>query len=264
MKHIYQHFRRNERKFIDQGLDWTRLVREQYAPYLTPFLNPREIKIMESIINQYEDLTYEASGGYELSERKRLMILPTLIPTDHLDFEITLLEVDYAKKFSSIGHGDILGAVMGLGVRRELIGDIVEEKSSRRWQFYADEKMKEFLKSHLTKVGLTSVSLQTIHHPNQVIHRDFAWEKEIVISSSLRLDTLLSSAIHISREKAKTAIKNNRVKVNWHEADRPDFEVAVGDILSVAQLGRLKLIDIQGKTKKDKFILEIGYLKRKR
>lgn len=39
---IYQHFRPEEREFIDQVLNWKNIVENTYAPKLTDFLDPRE------------------------------------------------------------------------------------------------------------------------------------------------------------------------------------------------------------------------------
>lgn len=50
MMNIYQHFREEEQSFIDQVIDWILQVENQYTPYLTSFLNPRELFIVQSVI----------------------------------------------------------------------------------------------------------------------------------------------------------------------------------------------------------------------
>ena len=46
---IYQHFRPEEREFIDQVLNWKNLVENTYAPKLTDFLDPREQQILKRV-----------------------------------------------------------------------------------------------------------------------------------------------------------------------------------------------------------------------
>ena len=50
---IYQHFRPEEREFIDQVLNWKEYVENNYAPKLTDFLDPREQQIVKMIIGQH-------------------------------------------------------------------------------------------------------------------------------------------------------------------------------------------------------------------
>ncbi|MER3115534.1 RNA-binding protein, partial [Bacillus altitudinis] len=49
MSDIYQHFRKDERAFIDQALEWKRIVQEQYRMKLTDFLDPREQVILSAV-----------------------------------------------------------------------------------------------------------------------------------------------------------------------------------------------------------------------
>ena len=45
---IYQHFRPEERGFIDQALNWKDFVENKYAPKLTDYLDPREQQILKT------------------------------------------------------------------------------------------------------------------------------------------------------------------------------------------------------------------------
>ncbi len=49
---IYQHFRPEEKEFIDQVLNWKEYVEQTYAPKLTDFLDPREQLILKMIIGE--------------------------------------------------------------------------------------------------------------------------------------------------------------------------------------------------------------------
>lgn len=63
MSDIYQHFRKDEEPFIDQALEWKRIVAEQYWMKLTDFLDPREQVILQSVIGQSDEVRLEFFGG---------------------------------------------------------------------------------------------------------------------------------------------------------------------------------------------------------
>src|SRR3954453_20169485 len=99
---IYQHFRPEEREFIDQVLNWKNYVEHAYVPKLTDFLDPREQQIVKMIIGQQADIELAFFGGSDHTERKRAFLYPNYYEYNESDFNITLFEVDYAKKFMSL------------------------------------------------------------------------------------------------------------------------------------------------------------------
>ena len=76
-------------------------------------------------------------------------------------------------------------------------------------------------------------------------------EREILVSS-FRLDALLSSALKLSRNQTSQLIEKKSVQVNYHVVEKTDYQVAVGDLISVRKFGRLKVVKDNGQTKKDK------------
>ena len=53
-KELYQHFATEDIPFIDKGLEWLRQVEEDYAPILSPFINPHQVFILETLGNNRE------------------------------------------------------------------------------------------------------------------------------------------------------------------------------------------------------------------
>lgn len=261
MEELYQHFRDDERLFIDHVMDWVQKVEFQYSPYLTPFLDPREQYIVESIIGQHNDVKVEAFGGYETSERKRLFLSPSYFEPKQDDFEIMIAELRYPKKFADLSHGKILGTLMGAGIKREMIGDIITDGED--WQFFADTSIMQFLLSSLTKIGNITIQLEEVPYTEILLPKD-TWEERFEIVSSLRLDVVLASVFHISRQKSKELISSKKVKVNWNETERPDVVLDIHDVLSIRGYGRLRVEAIEGKTKKEKIRLRLGVLDRNR
>lgn len=261
MEDLYQHFREDEKYFIDQVLDWVQQVEFQYSPYLSPFLDPREQYIVESIIGQHSEVKAEAFGGYEAAERKRLFLSPSYFEPSQDDFEITITEIRYPKKFADLSHGKILGTLMGTGIKREMIGDIITDGED--WQFFADAAIMQYLLTSVTKIGNITIQLEEVPYTDILLPKD-SYDERYEIVSSLRLDVVLANVFHVSRQKSKELISSGKVKVNWNETERPDVVLGIHDVLSIRGYGRIRIEAIEGKTKKEKIRLKLGVLDRNR
>lgn len=259
MMNIYQHFRGDEQDFIDQVIDWVTQVENQYRPYLSNFLNPRQLFIVQSVVGQYDDILFESFGGNETSEQKRVLIYPPYFEPTTEDFEITLIEINYPTKFAELSHGQILGTVLGAGISRDTLGDIIN--AGERWQFFIDRNMKDFIFMNVDRIGRTNVNLEEQALDEQVEMTD-KWTIDEVVVSSLRLDVVLARALNLSRNKAKMLVNDKRIKMNWIEIERPDIEVEKQDILSIRGHGRVQIRKRLGTTRKDNIVLEIGTIDR--
>ncbi|MGE6631319.1 RNA-binding protein [Bacillus sp. NPDC077027] len=250
MSDIYQHFRKDEQPFVDQVLGWKKIALDQYRMKLTDFLDPREQFITEAVIQHSDELKIHFFGGYDGAERKRAAIFPEYIEAGIEDFELTYFQVNYAKKFISIEHPQLLGSLMGIGLKRQKFGDLLF--SEEAVQFICTNEVADFVRAQLTHVGRAAVSLEEID-PTQVKPELRNTDIKEDTISSLRLDAVCAAVSRQSRQKAQLLVKNGLVKVNWKVTEDPSFTIGEGDQLSVRGFGRFSLKTIDGKTKKDKF-----------
>jgi RNA-binding protein YlmH len=252
---IYQHFRPEEREFIDQVLGWQEYVEQSYAPKITDFLDPREQQIIKTIIGNHSEVKWALFGGSHATERQRALLHPDYMEASIEEFQISLFELEYAKKFISIEHRQVLGSLMSLGLKRGKFGDIILKDD--RVQFYAAAEISDYVRLQLDRVGRAGISLKEVPF-SQAIEPVESWRELSVTVSSLRLDTLLSAIYNLSRQKAQIYIQQGGVKVNWMNIENPAFECGKADIISVRGLGRGKIVTIEGKTKKDKWRVIAG------
>ncbi|MBS4189148.1 RNA-binding protein [Bacillus sp. FJAT-49705] len=252
---IYQHYRPEEKEFIDQVLNWKNTVEADYAPKLTDFLDPREQEIVNNIIGINHDVKVNLFGGTSLAERKRALIFPEYFQCEEQDFNISLYEVIYPKKFITIEHPQVLGSLMSTGLIRGKFGDILFQED--RIQFFVTQEIEEYLCIQLESIGRANVNLKKSPLINAIQQTDHWLELSIVISS-LRLDTVISAVFNISRQKSQSLIQHGLVKVNWTSIENSAFECRKSDIISVRGFGRTKIIGIEGKTKKDKWKIAAG------
>lgn len=256
---VYQHFRKDEHPFIDMVSDWIEEVDRQYSPVVTDFLNPREAYILETLVKRNEEINYSFFGGFKGSERTCAIIYPSYYEPSDEDYEISIYNIVYPKKFGSLSHGKILGTMMSVGVKREYIGDIITDGED--WQVFIKSSVANYVTQQIDKIGSFGVHFKEIDWHN-VLKPIEEWTAETVTISSLRIDNIISTVYNISRQRAKMVVESNKVKLNWVETDRVDAMVDYLDIISVRGLGRIQLLDEVGKTKKDKIRLNIRVLRK--
>ncbi|VEF48478.1 RNA-binding S4 domain-containing protein [Bacillus freudenreichii] len=258
MSSIYQHFRPEEKQFIDTVLDWKEYVENTYAPKLTDFLDPRQQFILKSVIGEVADVKYKFFGGKEQSERKRVLLYPEYFEPSNEDFQVGLYEIEYPRKFIRLEHPMVLGSLMSLGVKRDKFGDILVDED--RIQLFSSEEIEQFLMAEFREVGRAAVHLKKLPI-HEAIQESEEWKEKEISAASLRLDGIISSAFNISRQKSQTLIEQKLVKLNWKTIENPAAECMEGDMISARRLGRCRIIELLGTTKKNKSRLKVGILK---
>ncbi|MTH52654.1 RNA-binding protein [Bacillus mangrovi] len=255
MTDLYQHFREEERGFIEKVLEWKEFAETSYSPRLTDFLDPREQEILRSVIGEQKEVRAAFHGGAEHAERKRALIYPDYMKPEAEDFSLSVFKVVYPSKFVTIEHRHVLGSLMSIGLKRAKYGDILIENGGI--QIVAAAEMDDFLRLQLTEIGKTKVELEQISLA-EVYEKVEEWNEFSATVSSLRLDAVLSAIYQLSRPKVLPLIQAGHVKVNWRIAEQGSMECREGDVLSVRGYGRSKISGINGRTKKDKLRLTYG------
>lgn len=259
-KDIYQHYHPSDREFIDKGLDWINRVWDSNVLYLTPFLNPHEGMILTHLAQGRGLEVYASSDNYP-SEQARYIIAPDYYVLDLADFEMELLELDYAHKFHSLKHSQILGSLLHqLGIKRSTFGDILVD--NKRFQIMVDQRFSLIFQDQLTKVGRVSVQLRQVPFDQIIQAQKDAKTKDLLLSS-MRLDKCLAASFHLSRSKALELIQAGLVKVNYNPETNPSRNLSLGDQISVRRFGRIFLKESHGLSKngKHKISVEIVHSK---
>ncbi|ANU27906.1 RNA-binding protein [Planococcus versutus] len=257
MEEIFQHFRKEEQQFIEQVSNWLREVEDRYSPKLTDFLDPRQRFIVEAVIGS-SDVKWITSGLFKDAERQRVLLYPSYFEPQQEDFNITVFELKYPSKFVSLRHPDILGSLMSLGLDRSKFGDI--RIDHERVQLAVMKEVSPYMQSNFITAAKVKVQLTEVTNVADMIETTEEWIEETYTVSSMRLDTVMSSVYNISRQKASALIHGGKVKVNWTSQEQPSFELHESDMISSRGFGRVRLIMIEGRTKKDKIRLQIGRL----
>ena len=255
-KYISNIHDKNQIVNIRRLLDKIEIVYNRHIIQSTDFLDPYERRIAISILNQFEEINYSEFGGIKEAERKVISIYPHYYEYNNRDSGINALVIyDYIGKFS---HRDFLGSVLALGINREKIGDIlIYEKYT---QIVAKEEISDFILMNLKKIGKENIKIKEIPidtlKPIEILYREL-----VTTVSSLRLDAIISGALNLSRKDSQRLVNSGFVKVNWEPIEKAHNELKEGDMISVRGYGRFVLYSILGKSKKDRFRINIRLIK---
>lgn len=210
-------------------------------PCYTGFLSPAEAEwAFASSRRQRVNVTFE--GGYEDAERRMACFWDAEEP---YAFPFQTLEVTWPHQ-SAPGHRDMLGSLMGLGLKRALIGDIVILQD--RGYVFADEQMAEHISQTLTSAGRIRLQIKLLDEP-PALEPPKGTEMHDTVAS-LRLDAVVASGFHLSRTDAAELIAAGHVKLRHLPTERPDARVQEGDAVSVRGYGRLTVEQVGNPTKK--------------
>ncbi len=111
------------------------------------------------------------------------------------------------------------------------------------------------------RIGKINVRLEEIPLTKRLVPNN-DWELETVSASSLRIDTVIAAVYNISRNRVKELINAKKVQLNWMVLTKPDTELGALDIVSVRGFGRIKLIDVLGKSKRGKLRCEVAVIRK--
>lgn len=247
----------DERTVLARVLDRMERTESRCVPCSTQFLTPAQQAAARPLLAACGHPKHLFFGGFDGAERTVCAFLPDWMePEDWQTSEdnpLGAVECAFPPN-AELSHRDLLGGLMGIGLTREKVGDIlVGEKSAH---VVALKEAIPIILSQFDQAGRYRLKLKEI--PMSAITPAPAEVRLIKDTvATLRLDAVLSSGFSISRGKAADLISGGRVSVNHRECTKSDKLVAQGDVLTCRGLGKCVLSAVGGRSKKDRIIIEI-------
>lgn len=221
----------------------------------TDFSDPFKAGELLSLLGENSEFKTVLYGGYSGSERVMAGFFPDCAERDLSLFPIKAVKISYNKKFcSGLSHRDFLGSVLGLGITRDKVGDIVLEDGFS--VVFLNSDIVDYIALNLERVSRTKVKCEEIAVEGLNLGGEKGSQKSVTVSS-LRIDAVLSSAFNLSRARAKELISSGNALLNQRSVSNGDKSVSPGDIITLRGTGRIKINEIKGKTKKDRTVLSI-------
>ena len=223
-------------------------------PAHTAFLSLRELEMAKFLFGEPEGLY--AFGGYGDAERKMLIYLPDYLEESALtdeDSPCVCLRATFYQG-DSPNHRDFLGALMGAGIGRETVGDICVGKE--HCDFFVTQEIAPYILQNFTSAGRTKLHMEQIPLAQADIPEPEVKEIKDTMAS-LRLDSVISSGFRIGRSLASQYVTSGKAAIDGLPCEKPDKTVSEGSKISVRGLGKIKLVQINGRTKKDRISVVI-------
>lgn len=235
-----------DRLLLAKVLDKYDQNQRRNIPAATAFLSPREQQMARALLNAAGVRAgYVLDGGYEEAERRRLIFLPDWAEED--PGQLAFLRADFHGADSALTHRDILGSLMGLGVVRERVGDILVSPHSA--DIVADPSLRDFFLREWSAAGRVKLSVSEIAREELCVPQVQVKTIRDTVSS-LRLDAVTAAAFSMSRGRAAELIAAGRVNLDHVPCVKPDRPVAEGAVLTARGLGKARLAQVGGLTKK--------------
>ena len=237
----------DDKLLLSKTFDAIELSQKRRKPQFLPFLNEHESLYLKNHISEKEDITF--FGGYEDAVR---VMLGAAAEKD--EFPIMPLEFTYRREFS-LKHKDFLGSLMGLGLERSSVGDILIEDG--RAVVFVRTDISSFVLSQLNKIGRVGVKVKECGIDHLPKSNDF--EMLVLTLSSLRLDAFVSAVTHLSREKAAALIRSDLVMVDHIIENSVSASLKEGNTVTIRKYGKFVLTEDLGFSKKGKVKIEVKH-----
>ena len=256
---------------------FAKIIEEKYDRFesnfvidASDFLTPEEqSSVLRFVRSKASDGVF-FFGGYAESERNLVLFMPeyTGISSSNSiddilkyfsenpdDCPLGVLEIRIPPhEPSKPGHRDYLGSLMGEGIRREKIGDIIVYDGGA--QIIAKKELLSYLCDHLTSVGRASV-LTSVQPLSALKISEIKRESLSFNVASPRLDNVVSAVFGLSRKSAVEAISRGLVFISGAETTKPDYTLKDGDKIVLRGKGKAIYNGVTGLSKKGKSYIRV-------
>ena len=239
-----------DRLLLAKVLDRAGQAQSRNIPAATDFLSPQQQALALDLLRLagIPETGYMSLGGYEGAERNILLFLPDWLEAADAGSQspIRCLRASFREE-EKLTHRDFLGSLMGMGIVREKVGDILVGPAGA--DIMVLDTVAEFLLQSWNSAGRARLAVTAIE-PWEVRVPEAKCQEVRDTVSSLRLDAVASAGFRMARGKAAELITSGRVQVNWRECTKPDKLLTAGDTVSARGFGKFELTEVGGVTKK--------------
>ncbi|PNH04282.1 putative RNA-binding protein ylmH [Tetrabaena socialis] len=247
------------RKDVARVLELAERASQRWEVEWTDFLPPSVVADSMAALTGRTDVVCIPWGGYAQAERCRLAlgreeVMEALRADPNQLDGVAALQVTGNFMFDPAKHPDFLGAILGTGVVRERVGDVLVQGEGGA-QVLVDPELLEHFEMALVQVRTVPVSTRRMALSELAV-RPARQEEVSSVEASMRLDAIASAGFRVSRSKMGDLIKAGDVRLNWRPAAKTSAEVKAGDVISCTGKGRLevKAVDV---TKKERFYVTL-------
>lgn len=229
--------------------------------YTDEFYTPNFWKKLTYKIENVYIFTY---GVFEESDRRQIVFVPEeyFIQNEidkndknevfkKLDFPCELLKIKINSKFKEYQHKDFLGSLMGLNIKRELMGDLILENKETGF-IPISKKIENAILNEFSEVGKSPCKIEILDIKKLEEKPKYKFDDKIITVPSKRLDSIVSAITSLSRTKVVEPIEKGKVLIDYLEEKDKSKNIEIGTVITIRGYGKYKLFSEKGETKKGK------------
>lgn len=190
-------------------------------------------------------------GGGDNCERAAAFFLPDYMTEEMLDVSEYICAMKLKAYFGQPGHRDYMGALLGMGIGREWLGDIQVEGDTA-YVFCMKSVLRHLLS--IEKAGRYTVKASQVPL-EEVPARKVETESLSFSVMSPRLDAVAAGLFHLSRTEAAKQIAAGNVSLNYAQCLKADCTVKEGDVLSLKGKGKGSISGMGGTSRKGRLFV---------
>ncbi len=221
----------------------------------TDFCSQGDLSLFNEIRSQFGYVPYSFFGGYDGCERVIIRFGSKELFGYDIDFPIQCIKAApvNAKFSDNLNHRDFLGAIMNLGIKRSLIGDIAVVDNAA--YIFVRDGIAPYIMQNLEKVKHTSVKCTVCNELPQNLTGE---KKKVNVQvSSLRCDVVCAAVYKLSRSQSAKLFEAERVFINDRLCTSESYTIKSDDKVTVRGRGRFIFLGVIAKTKKGNLIIEV-------
>jgi RNA-binding protein YlmH len=239
-------------ELLKRGEDLARRCEQKNLLTHTGFLSPAERFALE------HDPALRLSrmsffGGFPDAERTMAFFLPEYLEAEDPSVSENVRCIRLTAAFGEPGHRDYMGAILGMGVGREWVGDILVD--GQRVYIVCQPSVLRHLLS-IEKVGRWGVKAEEVPL-EEIPRRERQTQERRFTVSSPRLDAVCAGMFRLSRSEAARQIEAGAVGLNYEECLKSDAQLREGDVVSLRGAGKARLAEIGGSSRKGRLFVSV-------
>ncbi len=221
----------------------------------TIFLSEAEMDIALQMERELSYAGMKLWGGMEGTQRRMIRFGDPEQLGYEEEFPIVCLVMEpLIRKFADdLTHRDFLGALMNLGIERELLGDIVVK--DRVGYLFCLERIAPYIIQELDQVRHTHIRVYEAEKlPEEIKPVE---EEQTIIVNAERLDAVIAKVYHLSRSQSIDLFREKKVFVCGRQCENNSYVCKEQDTISVRGYGKFVFAKVQGTTGKGRLSIRI-------
>ena len=240
-----QNNEKEEKLIISRAEDAVYAADKNYQVKHIGFLTPYERGLIMKNVYPSADIKVAFDGGFPDAERSIFICFPEYIEYD-IDEIITVIRIR-GRELNNLTHRDYLGSLMGLGITRENIGDILVNDEGAF--LFVKCEIADYIMQNLDKIGRNGIKKELVKCSEAVIPTPKLKELSGTVASE-RIDALIAFCTNLSRNKVCELIESGLVSLNFSNVTSVSAKFSENDLISIRGYGRFRVKEIGGLTRK--------------